>query len=115
MKMPYHTSIGMNMFYYNSEAAYGTISTKYFGEKFDAEKVETYAQYSITIYPPENFGTNTTLHIELEKNSMHVGASVEQFKYNRIAIAPSVKIIDKKHHFYGMKYYLKRSVISNGN
>ena len=50
----------------------GNISTKYFGQRFDAEKVEMDISYVIYITPPEKIqnATNATLHISIEKVSL---------------------------------------------
>ena len=55
-----------------TSAVSGTISTQYFGDKFDADKVETYLLYRILLQRPENTisDTNVTLHIDFERISM---------------------------------------------
>ena len=55
-----------------TSAVSGTISTQYFGDKFDADKVETYFIYRILLLRPENTisDTNVTLHIDFERISM---------------------------------------------
>ena len=52
-----------------TSAVSGTISTQYFGDKFDADKVETYFIYRILLLRPENTisDTNVTLHIDFER------------------------------------------------
>ena len=53
-------------------ASSGSISTKYFGEEFDADKVETDLYYMVNIYPPASVrnNPNVTLHLDVEKVSM---------------------------------------------
>ena len=50
-------------------ASSGSISTKYFGEEFDADKVETDLYYIVNIYPPASVrnNPNVTLHLDVEK------------------------------------------------
>ena len=50
-------------------ATSGTIKTKYFGDKFDAEKVEPNIKYDTMFYPPEDQehdGENITLSFGME-------------------------------------------------
>ena len=53
-------------------ASSGSISTQYFGEQFDAEKVETDLYYQVYVYPPASVrnNPNVTLHIDIEKVSL---------------------------------------------
>ena len=50
-------------------ATSGTISTQYFGEKFDADKVERHLYYNINIWPPNSVknNPNVTLHFDIER------------------------------------------------
>ena len=65
-----HPSDG-NILYYsvNTAATSGTISTKFFGEHFNAEKVPPNLYYSIIVHAPRNI-SNVTMHFEIEKISM---------------------------------------------
>ena len=65
----YNPGLWYNLYTYASS---GTISTKHFGEKFDADKVEKHIEYDITVWPPEsvNNNPNVTLHFEIEKVSI---------------------------------------------
>ena len=61
--------------YYRLEtvARSGSISTQYFGEEFDAEKVETGPlEYGVGILPPASVrnNTNVTLHFDVKKVSL---------------------------------------------
>ena len=60
-----------------TSAVSGTISTKYFGDKFDAEKVETNFWYRIILQRPHNTlsDANVTLHIDFERISLNNLAS----------------------------------------
>ena len=51
-------------------ATSGTVSTQYFGHKFDAHKVERYFKYKVYIHPPSNYedNSNITLYISIYKN-----------------------------------------------
>ena len=55
-----------------TSAESGTISTKHFGEQFDAEKVQTRLSYTITINSPKSVrnSSNVTLHFMIEKISL---------------------------------------------
>ena len=55
----------------NTFALNGSISTKHFGEKFDAQKFPTDIQYSISINPPSKNAEDhdVTLHINIESVS----------------------------------------------
>ena len=52
-----------------TSALNGTISTQYFGEKFDAHKVDAAIEYDIAIYPSDAIRKNAdvTLNINIEK------------------------------------------------
>ena len=56
------------MYYYEPYTESGTVSTKYFGEKFNVEKVRTNMHVIVSIYPPEDilFNGNVTLNLEIE-------------------------------------------------
>ena len=60
-----------------TEANFGTISTPYFGESFDVDKVETDILYRIKIHPPSSiqYNSNITLHFDIEKICMENLAS----------------------------------------
>ena len=62
---------GINYFLRTS-AISGDISTQYFGENFDAEKVETMLYYKVYVYPPNNIrdNRNVTLHFNIDKISV---------------------------------------------
>ena len=51
----------------------GTITTKYFGDLFNANQVERHVWYSFGIFPPKclEWNPNVTLHIELQKVTMN--------------------------------------------
>ena len=69
IRLPYITSF-FGVYYEVSTAAIsGTISTQYFGEKFDADKVETDIYYNVRVYPPASVrnNTNVTLHLDFER------------------------------------------------
>ena len=56
----------------NTAATSGTISTKYFGDKFDADKVETNLHVNIRFDLPYSVKNNqsVTLHFDIEKSLM---------------------------------------------
>ena len=53
-----------------TSATTGVISTQYFGQNFDANKVERFLKYDATIFSPGKYSQNTniTLYIQVEKN-----------------------------------------------
>ena len=53
----------------NTAATYGSISTQHFGDKFDADKVDTYLRYEVRVHPPHSvkYNPNVTLHFQTEK------------------------------------------------
>ena len=78
--LPYYgrSSRTRNTFIYNIRTGVtsGTIFTKNFGEKFDADNVDTFFKYMVFVNPPNGvsdnvkFDPNVTLHFELEKIQM---------------------------------------------
>ena len=56
----------------NTNAKSGVISTQYFGEKFDADKIEAAMILQIKIQPPDNVrkNKNATLNFVVEKKSL---------------------------------------------
>ena len=56
----------------DTTATGGTVSTQYFGEKFDANKVDAKINVFLTVYVPDNarINPNLTLNFEIEKISM---------------------------------------------
>ena len=74
IELPYYIP-SIFSFYYNVDtaASSGSISTQQFGEKFDADKVETGTLfYFVTVHPPASVrnNTNVTLHLDVEQVSM---------------------------------------------
>ena len=57
------------MYFVYTAASSGSVTTQYFGEEFDAEKVETDINYYVYVYPPASVwnNTNVTLHLDIEK------------------------------------------------
>ena len=58
-----------------TSALSGTISSRFFGYKFDVDNVDMDVNFEIKIEAPRNIGcmrcrTNATLHIDIEKISM---------------------------------------------
>ena len=72
-----YTQIGLPYLYYGrlsyylfTSASSGIISTEYFGDKFNEDKVYTDLDYNIRVYPPETVNDNTALHFEVDKVSL---------------------------------------------
>ena len=58
---------GTHVFYYlGTSATSGTISTKYFGEKFDGDEIETNIVYSVKIYVPDTAKNNPNVSLNIE-------------------------------------------------
>ena len=64
-----HVEDGSVYYYADTYASSGTISTQFFGDMFDADKVETNLHSFVNVYPPESVqnNRNVTLHIDIEK------------------------------------------------
>lgn len=62
----YNDADAYETYSFNSHASTGEISTQYFGEKFNMNKVVKNVQYNINITGPNN----SILHLEVEKVSM---------------------------------------------
>ena len=69
--LPFFRSNGV-YFYVFTSATSGNISTQYFGDKFEADKVEPKVYYKVYISPPDSVRnqTNVTLHFEIDKLSL---------------------------------------------
>ena len=71
--MPFIHSDYVYRYNVNTAASSGSVTTHYFGEQFDAAKVETGPlQYTVYVYTPASVrnNANVTLHIEVEKVSL---------------------------------------------
>ena len=92
IRIPYPpTTFGMSrelLYQYTTSAKAGSISTKYFGEKFDAVKVDPDIQFQITMNPPPNVVNNDTLdnitiQIEIHKASLKdLSTGKDNFHFN---------------------------------
>ena len=73
-------------YWVQTHATSGTISTQYFGEKFDARKVEINVLYRVQIYPPKlvRNNSNVTLHLDIETNIMTDLSTGASDKVNKI-------------------------------
>ena len=71
IKLPYYQLKG-SWYYYevNTFSTTGTIKTKFFGDKFDADKVEKRILYKINVYSNDINNHNVTLHFEIDDISM---------------------------------------------
>ena len=51
----------------------GTVSTQYFGEKYNGTKLEKDIAFGIRFYPPDDvqMNDNVTIYFEVEKNLIH--------------------------------------------
>ena len=71
IELPYYDYNGVTYDVHTS-ATSGTISTQYFGDMFDADKVETYTKYYVYVVPPDSVksDSNVTLHFKVQKISL---------------------------------------------
>ena len=86
IRLPYFRSddgrVNYNMY---TAASSGSISTQYFGDKFEADKVETKLNYYVEIYPPVSVRNNprVTLHIYIENISMrNISSGQDNFTFD---------------------------------
>ena len=74
IKLPYHNKYDtgeVNFDVYTSTTS-GSITTQHFGDKFDADKVDTSILYYVKVNPPESVKNNpdVTLYFDIEKSTM---------------------------------------------
>ena len=65
-----------------TSAISGTVYTKYFGEKYNSDRVQNSINYEVQIYPPDSVkhNLNATLLFEIEKNSLkHLSSGSDRF------------------------------------
>merc|ERR1711884_654414 len=77
-------------------ATSGSISTPYFGEEFNATKVDTNLIWIVEINIPFAYTSNRTItaHVEIEKNSMRsVSSGYDKFTFERIKVPERVENI----------------------
>ena len=69
---PYSDYYGVDTNIVKTAATTGTISTQYFGQKFNADKVERMLYYYIQVSPPDSLSaiSNVHLHFEVEYNAL---------------------------------------------
>ena len=95
----------------------GSVPTQYFGEEFDADKVETNLQYTVYVKTPASVrnNPNVTLHLDVEKVFMTDLSSGEDTLY------VAWTRVETSHYSYNYtapirSYYwikLKTSICSN--
>ena len=71
LALTYYDYEGVNYPLYTA-ASSGSVTTQYFGEQFDANKVETDLRYTVRVYTPASVrnNPNVTLHLDVEKVSL---------------------------------------------
>ena len=94
----YDSSHGLTHIVNTSDTS-GSISTQYFGNKFNGQSVEREANFAVYIRPSKKMIDNNTftLHIELEKVSMNDlidGYDMIQMIYETIMLKNYSNIID---------------------
>ena len=102
-------------------ASSGSISTKHFGEEFDAAKVETKLTYTVYVRPPVSVSDNpnSMLHIDLQKVSMKDLSSGHDKTSVYNADEYNMNIVETSHTSYNhsppthdsFRLYLERDVI----
>ena len=94
INIPYNSARGLSCVL-TTFATTGSISTQYFGDKFDIDKLSTNYEYVFTIRAPTSVkdNLNLTLHFEVEKNSM-LG---DKFKFGYISIKEDVRYFTKNY------------------
>ena len=71
IEYPYHQTYDKELDYIvHTSAVSGNINTKYFGDKFDADKVDGRILNQIIIFPPQSIVSNTTMMLEIQKRTM---------------------------------------------
>ena len=72
LKMPAMNDKGELNHWLLSYATSGNISTQYFGDKFDAEKVDSKVLFAVLLYAPPSamYDSSTTLMLKIEKITM---------------------------------------------
>ena len=88
LQFPFYDKDGVNL-WMTTFATRGAVSTQYFGDKFDADKVEAILWSRIIIGPPEGQGVtdnpNITFHFDIEKVSMEgLSTGYDNYFYNFI-------------------------------
>ena len=84
-------------------ATNGTIFTEFYGEQFDADKVEQDINLEIQIHPPSSVKSDqdVTLHFEVEKMSMrNIVDGFEQYREDRDdgpIVAPGLNSFNKNY------------------
>ena len=76
-----------------TSAVSGNVSSQYFGEKFNVDKMEKGILFSVRIHPPDrvSFNPNATLHYKIEKMSMkHLSSG-----YDNLIISGNYLSVDK--------------------
>ena len=69
--LPHFDADGFVNIIVNTAAKSGTISTKYFGDKYEADKVETLIRAQVNVHPPKTIqNTQATLNFHMEQESM---------------------------------------------
>ena len=89
----------------------GSISTKYFGERFDADKVVIGCKYLVKIYPLQSFNNdpNVTFHFEIERMPMKDLKDADDLFYINSGVKESGYLndtVDYLHKKYTMKEIL---------
>ena len=83
----------------NTGASSGSIATQYFGEEFDANKVETGPLcYNVYVYPPSNH-PSVTLHLDIEKVSIKDSGHDRLYVTGRGFVGYGVEIAYKSFNY----------------
>ena len=123
IELPYYDTWDIDTYYVYTAASSGSISTQFFGEQFDADKVETLLLYNVYVYPPASVrkNTNVMLHLDVEKVSLEdlsSGYKHRDRQYDRFYVQNSrVNTTQRSFNFtpptsYNYKIKLDRDVLT---
>ena len=84
-------------YYYYTSATSGTVSTQYFGQKFNLAKVEGNIRFWILINVPKstNAQEKDTFHLEIEKVTIKEFSEKDQIKVDDLPLDPDLENVTK--------------------
>ena len=96
INLPLISSNGRVIYRMWTAASSGSVPTQYFGEEFDADKVETNLLYTVYVGTPASVrnNRNVTLHIDVEK------VSLEDLSSGEDRVSQSINTIKETHTNY---------------
>ena len=72
IELPFYRKTDGTNYWLETAASSGSVTTQYFGEEFDADKVEPHLIYIVQVFPLSSVrnNPNVTLHLDVEKVSL---------------------------------------------